>query len=51
MVVVAPLIGAKCLDEDVREALQYATVGQGILASLAIPFCTLILDWIAAGKR
>jgi len=32
MVVVASLIGAKGLGEDVLEALQYASVGQGILA-------------------
>ncbi len=32
MVVVASLIGAKGLGEDVLEALQYANVGQGILA-------------------
>ncbi len=34
MVVVASLIGAKGLGEDVLEALQYANVGQGILAGL-----------------
>ena len=31
MVVVASLIGAKGLGQDVLEALQYANVGQGIL--------------------
>ncbi|MBY6139438.1 ABC transporter permease subunit [Leisingera daeponensis] len=51
MVVVASLIGAKGLGEDVLEALQYAAAGQGILAGLAILFCALILDRIVAGKR
>ena len=51
MVVVASLIGAKGLGEDVLEALQYAEAGQGILAGLAILFCALILDRIVAGKR
>ncbi|MEX3009555.1 ABC transporter permease [Hoeflea sp. TYP-13] len=50
MVVVASLIGAKGLGEDVLEALQYAAAGQGILAGLAILFCALILDRIVAGK-
>lgn len=51
MVVVASLIGAKGLGEDVLEALQYAAAGQGILSGLAILFCALILDRIVAGKR
>lgn len=51
MVVVASLIGAKGLGEDVLEALQYASEGQGILAGLAILFCALILDRIVAGNR
>ena len=51
MVVVASLIGAKGLGEDVLEALQYAEAGQGILAGLAILFCALILDRIVAGKK
>ena len=51
MVVVASLIGAKGLGEDVLEALQYASEGQGILAGLAILFCALILDRVVAGKR
>ena len=38
MVVVASLIGAKGLGQDVLEALQYANVGQGILAGIAILF-------------
>jgi glycine betaine/proline transport system permease protein len=51
MVVVASLIGAKGLGEDVLEALQYAAAGQGILGGLAILFCALILDRIVAGKQ
>ncbi|WP_424930825.1 ABC transporter permease [Amaricoccus macauensis] len=51
MVVVASLIGAKGLGEDVLEALQYAAAGQGILAGLAILFCALILDRIVAGGK
>lgn len=51
MVVVASLIGAKGLGEDVLQALQYAAAGQGILAGVAILFCALILDRIVAGKR
>lgn len=51
MVVVASLIGAKGLGEDVLEALQYAAAGQGILAGLAILFCALILDRIVVGAR
>ncbi len=49
MVVVASLIGAKGLGEDVLEALQFADAGQGLLAGLAILFCTLISDRIVAG--
>lgn len=51
MVVVASLIGAKGLGEDVLEALQYANVGQGILAGFAILFCSMILDRIVQGGR
>lgn len=51
MVVVASLIGAKGLGEDVLEALQYANVGQGILAGFCILFCAMILDRIVQGKR
>jgi len=31
--------------------LQYANVGQGILAGIAILFCALILDRIVQGKK
>jgi glycine betaine/proline transport system permease protein len=51
MVVVASLIGAKGLGEDVLEALQYANVGQGILAGFSILFCAMMLDRIVQGKR
>ncbi len=43
MAVVASLIGAKGLGEDVLEALQYANVGQGILAGFAILLTTSAL--------
>ena len=46
MVVVASLIRVKELGEDVLEALQYANVGEGILAGFAILFCAMILDQI-----
>jgi glycine betaine/proline transport system permease protein len=49
--VVASLIGAKGLGEDVLEALQYANVGQGILAGFSILFCAMILDRIVQGGR
>ena len=51
MVVVASLIGAKGLGEDVLEALQYANVGQGVLAGFSILFCAMILDRIVQGAR
>jgi glycine betaine/proline transport system permease protein len=51
MVVVASLIGAKGLGEEVLDALMYANEGQGVLAGLAILFCAMILDRIVQGKR
>ena len=52
MVVVASLIGVKGLGKDVLEGLQYANVGQGILAGFAILFCAMILDQIVqSGKQ
>ena len=51
MVVVASLIGAKGLGEDVLEALQYSSVGQGILAGFAILFCAMILNRVIQGNR
>ena len=50
MVVVASLIGAKGLGEDVLEALKYAYVGQGILAGFAILFCAMMFDRIVQGR-
>jgi len=50
MVVIASLIGAKGLGEDVLSALQYAAVGQGILAGLAILACAMVLDRIVQGR-
>ena len=51
MVVVASLIGAKGLGEDVLEALLYANNGLGILSGFAILFCAMILDRIVQGER
>ena len=39
------------LGQDVLEALQYANVGQGILAGVAILFVALILDRVVQGKK
>lgn len=50
MVVIASLIGAKGLGEDVLSALQYAAVGQGILAGVAILMCAMIIDRIVQGR-
>jgi len=49
MVVIASLIGAKGLGQDVLIALQYAAKGQGILAGLAILFCAMVIDRIIQG--
>lgn len=51
MVVIASLIGAKGLGEDVLEALQYASTGEGILAGFAILICSMILDRIIQGRQ
>lgn len=51
MVVIASLIGAKGLGEDVLSALQYAAVGQGILSGLAILMCAIVLDRIVQGGQ
>ena len=50
MVVIASLIGAKGLGEEVLDALSYAAEGHGILAGLAILFCAMVLDRIVQGK-
>ena len=51
MVVMASLIGANGLGENVLEAPQYAIVAQVILAGFAILFCAMILDRIAQGGK
>ena len=50
MVVIASLIGAKGLGEEVLEALQFAAQGRGILSGIAIRFCAVILDRIIQDK-
>ena len=50
MVVIASLIGAKGLGEDVLNALQYAAVGQGLLAGLAILLCAIVIDRVVQGN-
>ena len=49
MVVIASLIGAKGLGQEVLVALQFVDKGQGVLAGLAILGCALMLDRIAQG--
>lgn len=51
MVVIASLIGAGGLGENVLESLQYASTGQGILVGLAILFCAIILDRVVQGRN
>ena len=51
MAVVASLIGANGLGEDVVEALQYTNVEQGILAGFAILFRAMMLDRIVQGHN
>lgn len=51
MVVIASLIGAKGLGSEVLSALQYAAVGEGLLAGLAILVCAIVIDRIVQGKR
>lgn len=46
MVVIASLIGAQGLGEDVLRSLQYASQGQGLLAILA---CAIVLDRLVQG--
>jgi len=49
MVVIASLIGAKGLGQEILVALQYAAKGQGMLAGLAILFCAMVIDRIIQG--
>lgn len=51
MVVIASLIGARGLGEDVLSALQYAAQGKGILAGVAILICAIIIDRIIQSRR
>ncbi|MCY4051045.1 MAG: proline/glycine betaine ABC transporter permease [Gammaproteobacteria bacterium] len=50
MVVIASLIGAKGLGQEVLVALQFVAKGQGILSGLAILFCAMMLDRIVQGR-
>ncbi|MYH58400.1 MAG: ABC transporter permease subunit, partial [Boseongicola sp. SB0675_bin_26] len=50
MVVIASLIGAKGLGEDVLDALTYANEGKGVLAGVAILLCAMVLDRIVQGR-
>ena len=50
MVVIASLIGAKGLGQEVLTALQFVAKGQGILSGLAILFCAMMLDRIVQGR-
>jgi glycine betaine/proline transport system permease protein len=51
MTVVAALIGAKGLGEDVLIALGQVAAGDGIIAGTAIIFCALVLDRIMQGMK
>jgi len=50
MMVIASLIGAQGLGEDVLRSLQYASQGQGLLAGLAILACAIVLDRLVQGR-
>jgi glycine betaine/proline transport system permease protein len=50
MVVIAALIGAGGLGEDVTRALQFLQKGQGMLAGLAIVLCAMVIDRIMQGS-
>jgi len=49
MVVIAALIGAGGLGEDVTRALQFLQKGQGMLAGLAIVLCAMVIDRVLQG--
>jgi glycine betaine/proline transport system permease protein len=49
MVVVASMIGARGLGQEVLRALQRADVGRGLEAGLAIVFLAIIMDRVTAG--
>jgi len=48
-IVIAALIGAKGLGQDVLQALQYASKGQGVLAGVAILLCAMVIDRMVQG--
>ena len=50
MVVIASLIVAKGMGQDVLVALMYVAKGQGLLAVMAILFSAMILDRIVQGR-
>jgi glycine betaine/proline transport system permease protein len=50
MVVIALLIGAQGLGEDVLRSLQYPSQRQGLLAGFAILACAIILDRLVQGR-
>jgi glycine betaine/proline transport system permease protein len=50
MVVVASLIGAKGLGDDILHAINYADSGLGVLAGVAILICAMIMDRVAQGR-
>jgi glycine betaine/proline transport system permease protein len=51
MVVVAALIAAKGLGEDVLFALQHVEHGKGLLAGGAIALCAMMMDRVVQGTR
>jgi glycine betaine/proline transport system permease protein len=50
MVVVASLIGAKGLGNNILHAISYVASGLGILAGVAILICAMIMDRITQGR-
>ena len=50
MVVVASLIGAKGLGEDILNALAQVAPGAGIVAGVAVLFCAIVLDRLLQGR-
>jgi len=56
MVIVAALVGAKGLGQEIMVALTHANTGKGLVAGLAIAFIAMIVDsivqaWSARKKR
>jgi glycine betaine/proline transport system permease protein len=51
MVVIAALIGAGGLGEDVTRALQFLQKGHGMLAGLAIVLCAMVIDRVLQGSH